>query len=402
MHKAKILFVDDEANVLSGLRRMLHTMRNKWELRFIQDIHEAIEAIESESFDIVVADMRMPQMSGADFLEKVSRSNPSCIRIILSGYSEKKMVLKTVPVAHQFLAKPVSLETLSNVINRSLALHESLTNPDLLNFISQIKSLPVLPDVYVKLVHKLQSEGSTPQEIAEIIACDVGMSAKIMQIINSAFFGLVRKVESLQQAIVYLGIDTIQALVLGVHIFNQMRTLKVNGLSMQAIVDHSLHVAELAKALAVKENLGSEMQESAFFAGLVHDCGIIILAQYMPEKYEKAVRLAEEKNIPLFAAEKEIFGVSHAETGAYLLNLWGLPQELVSAVAFHHSSNIVCKTCMDALVLVCIADYLDFVQNRSHLTGRLVRPDDEFLEAIGKEDKLSEWEHDLLQEDGNE
>lgn len=396
MHNTRILFVDDEANILSGLRRMLRSMRNLWDMRFVRDPKEAAEMVVREHFDVVVTDMRMPGMTGAQLLEEVSRVSPSTVRMILSGYSDKEMSMNTVPVAHQFLAKPASPDTVIGVIERAMALRDLLRNKALLDLVSRIKALPALPDVYVNLVRKLGTESTTPEEIGDIISHDVGMSAKILQLVNSAFFGLVRRVESLEQAVVYLGVDTIRSLVLGVHIFDRMRRLKVDGVSMQEVVDHSLGVGELAKSLAARENKDKERRELAFFAGLVHDCGILLLAQNLPERYEKAVHAAVREDVPLYMAEADEFGVSHAEVGAYLLNLWGLPEKLVNAVAFHHNPMAAYKPYMDTLAVVHVADYLEFVKHRSHVIGALTEPEEDYLQAIGKEGCLSEWKRALL------
>ncbi|MFP4657878.1 MAG: response regulator [Desulfonatronovibrionaceae bacterium] len=205
MEKTKILFVDDESNILFGLKRMLRSMHNVWEMRFIQDPHEAVQVAEQEHFDVVVTDMRMPEMDGAELLERISRISPSTVRIILSGYSDKQMSLSTVPVAHQFLVKPTSPERLFGVIESSLALSSILKSRPLLELVSRIKSLPALPDVYLRLVQRLGAEFATPEEIGGIISRDVGMSTKILQLVNSAFFGLVRRVDSLEQAVCLSG-----------------------------------------------------------------------------------------------------------------------------------------------------------------------------------------------------
>ncbi len=398
MDHISIIFVDDEPNVLSGLRRMLHAQRKHWDMHFLQEPREALQLISGKFFDVVVADMRMPDMSGADFLREVSSISPSSVRVILSGYWDKKMVMQTVPVAHQFMAKPTSSETISEVVKRSFALRRLLQNEVLSTLVSRMGALPALPETYVQLVDKLESGKANPGEVGEIISRDVGMSAKILQLVNSAFFGLVRKVESIQQAVVYLGMDTIQALVLGVHIFEKMQTLKIDGLSMQARVRHSLQVAELANKLGSLENIDKEIKETAFFAGVLHDCGMLLLVQNMPEKYEEVINKAKEEDISLDSAETDVFGVSHAEIGAYLLNIWGLPSELVNAVAFHHRPLEACKAYMDPLALVHIADYLEFKQNRGSLVGALLPPEEQFLEAIGKEGTLHWWEQNLLQE----
>ena len=128
--KTRILFVDDEPNVLSALRRMFHDMRGEWEMDFASDGPSGLAMIAEQPYDVVVADMRMPGMDGAMFLREAQVQNPGAIRIVLSGHSDRDMILQTVRPAHQFLQKPCQPAELKAVIARGLSLREVFLDLD--------------------------------------------------------------------------------------------------------------------------------------------------------------------------------------------------------------------------------------------------------------------------------
>ena len=391
MDRIKVLFVDDEINVLDGLKRMLYFMRREWDMTFVDNSLKALSLVKKKNFDVVVADMRMPVMNGAELLAEISKVQPRAVRIILSGHSDREMIMQTVPVTHQFLVKPCSPDKLKNIIQRCMALRNLLKDRKLLDVVGQIKSLPSLPDIYMRLTEEIRSEKATPKSISHIIQQDVGMSAKILQLVNSAFFALARKISSVEDAVIYLGLETIRFLVLGVHVFDKLNKIKIGKFSLKNQVAHSLEVANIMASLCKIESLPKETQEVAFFVGLFHDCGTLILAQNMPEKYEEAINLAEEKRLCLHLAEQEIFGSSHAEIGAYLLNIWGLPEDIVRAAAFHHNPMAAYPSGTDCVALLHIVDCLEQLKNPLNIVGSICSVDKELLTKLGLEERFSAW-----------
>src|ERR1700758_5310713 len=141
----RILFVDDEPMVLDGVRRSLHAMRKDWEMSFVNSGHEALEAMAGQTFDIVVTDMRMPGMDGAQLLEEVKKRSPQSLRVILSGQSDRETILRSVNPTHQYLSKPCDGEELRTRLMRAFALKDLLENPELKGLVSKLDSLPSLP-----------------------------------------------------------------------------------------------------------------------------------------------------------------------------------------------------------------------------------------------------------------
>jgi len=190
MSKKRILFVDDEQKILDGLKRMLHSKRQEWEMEFVGSGTEALKRMKEIPFNLIVSDMRMPEMDGAELLKNVKKLYPQTVRFILSGYSDKDMILRTLGTTDQFLVKPINADSLEKIISRALDLLESVKDNDIRAFVSKIESLPTMPELYKKLKVLLESSTSSFSDIAKIISKDVSMTAKILQLVNSSFFGL--------------------------------------------------------------------------------------------------------------------------------------------------------------------------------------------------------------------
>ena len=207
-----ILFVDDEPMVLQGLQRMLRPHRAIWDMSFATSGAEALAMLEGKPFDAVVTDMRMPGMDGATLLEQVRERYPAAIRIVLSGYFEQEAAMRALPVAHQFLAKPCDPMKLRHAIERTVGFVGLLPDVALRRVVGAIGKLPTLPRTSALLVQSLQNPDVQMDEIAAIVERDVGITAKILQLVNSAFFCLPNYVTSVRMAVSYLGLDTLKQL----------------------------------------------------------------------------------------------------------------------------------------------------------------------------------------------
>ncbi len=219
--KKQILFVDDEIDLLQGLRRMLRGMRNVWSMSFASSGEEALNLMADIDIDVIVSDLQMPGMDGIELLRTIREQHPNCIRIVLSGQSNIETVMHLVGIAHQYLSKPCDTELLKSTIKRSCTLREAVTNKSIMNIIANIDTVPSLPSVYTELIEELQSENSSMVKIGDIVSRDVGMTAKILKLVNSSYFGLPRHVSSPTDATILLGVETITSLVLSAHVFSQ-------------------------------------------------------------------------------------------------------------------------------------------------------------------------------------
>ncbi|MCX6833065.1 MAG: response regulator [candidate division Zixibacteria bacterium] len=386
MQKASILFVDDDPNVLSGLRRMMHPLRDEYELLFANGGQEALDMMGQKPSDIVISDMRMPGMTGAELLHKIYDDYPGTIRFILSGHSDRELIMQSVGFAHQYLAKPCDPEILRNSINRSVALQSLLGNPHLQRCIAHIKSLPTPPLLYKALVAELQSEEVSVKSIGEIISRDIGMTAKLLQIVNSAFFGLPTRVEDTVRAVNLLGLDTVRALVLTVGIFEQSQVPPLLGMSVDSIYLHSLSVGTAAKILAKAIGLDQRQADEALMAGMMHDIGQLVCLIHLREELQEVLEATRQKRLALYRAEIEIIGVSHADIGAHLLSLWGLPTAIVEAVAFHHNPADHVYPNPSALTAVHLANaFMHQIANNDNIDRHL---DIDYISKLGLADRL--------------
>jgi HD-like signal output (HDOD) protein len=387
----RILFVDDEPNVLDGLQRMLRPMRKEWGMAFALGGEQALAALAEKPFDIVVTDMRMPGMDGATLLKRVMQEYPRVVRIVLSGHSSEEASLRSVGVAHQFLAKPCDAEKLKLTINHAFALRNLLTDETLTRTLSQLKSVPSIPTLYTDIMEELEYPDASVARIGKIVAEDPGMTAKILQLVNSAFFGLPRHVATPAEAASLLGTETIKVLVLSVDVFSQFAVPSVKRLAPEAVQKHCAHTAAIAKQIAIAEKATKEVADASFMAGFLHDVGKLILAQNMPDQYGQVMENTQKRGISLCEAERAVLGATHAEVGAYLLGLWGLPDSMVEATAFHHFPSNSLGDSFVPLTAVHVANVLAhelYSEDNSAATGSL---DLDYLSRLGIEGRLPEW-----------
>jgi putative nucleotidyltransferase with HDIG domain len=385
-----ILFVDDEPNVLEGLKRMLRSQRSQWEVSFAQGGEAALALLDASPFDVVVSDMRMPGVDGATLLNRVREQHPDIIRIILSGHTELAAAFRAIPVAHQFLLKPCDPDALRVSIGRATSLFDVLNSKTLASIVGSMKELPALPRTYAALQEALVKDDVSLDKVARIVEQDVAISAKILQLVNSAFFGVVRNIATVRTAVSYLGVNVLQQLVLSAEVFRVFQdSERIPGFSPEALYAHSQRTARIAGKLQASKHL----PDAAIVAALLHDVGKLVLATRMPAEFSRALAMAREQKRDLHEVEQEILGVSHAEVGAYLLGLWGLPCIIVEAVANHHNPRRVPHQSPDAITAVHVADVLAHeCGEQPHEAEDYHSPlDMEYLEELGVAGQLPEW-----------
>jgi HD-like signal output (HDOD) protein len=229
------------------------------------------------------------------------------------------------------------------------------------------------------------------ERIGSIIAHDPAMSAKILQLINSPFFGLSRSVVNPVQASALLGIDIIRGLVLCINVFSQFNPMTLEKLGITSLWEHSAHVGAYAKIIAREEHADKKISDFSFTAGVLHDIGKLVLADNLPVQYFSALGTSARKDIELCETEKEIFGATHAQVGAYLLGLWGLPHSIVEAVAFHHTPMDYPETAFNPVTAVHAANYIEHQRHPAHWTRKTSLMQTAYIEKMGLTDRTSIW-----------
>jgi len=350
----RILFVDDESKVLDGIGRMLHADRKRWDMQFVTSGEDALRACEAGAFDVVISDMRMPGMDGAKLLSHVRDRYPGTARIILSGYSEVSSSTRAVPVAHRFLTKPCDAAQLQAAIERVCTLQDILCTPEIRRVVGTIGELPSLSTTYASLAQAVRDPDTSVKRVADIIELDLAMAAKVLQLVNSAFFGLAQRVSSLNSAVTYLGMEAIKNLALASETF---RVFVPDSQIPQSLCESLQRHAHRTAAIAGTLPVDPKTRDVTVVAALLHDIGRLVLACRMPATFCSVTR-ATERGCQPFEAEEELLGISHAEIGAYLLGLWGIPNLAVEAIAHHHRPTRIPHSGFDSSVAVYVADLL--------------------------------------------
>ena len=393
--KKRILFVDDENLVLQGLQRMLRPLRDQWEMEFVTSGPAALARLNQAAFDVLVSDMRMPGMNGAELLDQARRLHPQVVRVILSGYADRDLTMQCVSCAHQYLSKPCDPELLKTTVTRASNPAGLMASERLRQLVGQMSALPSVPVLYTQVVELLNKPEVALEQVAGLIAQDIAMTAKILKLVNSAFFGLRREITNTQEAVGYLGVETIKALVLSLHVFSQYEKRSLGGVGIEAVWHHSLAAAALAREIAHMEGAPLKLADACYSAAVLHDAGKLVLADNYAAQYGQVLRMVQREGFPSHEAEQAVFGANHAEVGGYLLGLWGLPGPMVEAIGAHHQPARVESPAFGPLAAVHAADILAHRQNRGDSSGRAPAVDKKFLAAAGLEDRWTVWQSTL-------
>jgi HD-like signal output (HDOD) protein/CheY-like chemotaxis protein len=355
----RVMIVDDDAFVLKATSRMLKSTEESWEVLTASSGADALSLLSSAKVDVIVTDMRMPGMDGADLLSEVSKTYPGVIRIVLSGQADKQSVLRAVTPMHQYLAKPCSGELLRSTISRACALREVLDSTTHCEWLTSVSALPILPGPYQQLVEEIESPDGSIKRVGELASRDPAIAAKLLQLANSAYLGLSAPVTSPAQAVSIIGLDALKALVLTVHVFRSFSSGSEREFSIDKIMTHSLRVATICRLIATHERLNDEIVSEGFTAGLLHDIGKLLFISELRDSYKKAIAGNQSGLQVSLSAEREHIGVGHDAIGGYLLTMWGIPQSIVEAVTFHHQPLKPTGDNVDLVSLVAVANLLE-------------------------------------------
>lgn len=360
----RIIFVDDEQELLNSLRARLHKRRHEWEMVFISNGADAFVELEKQPADLIVTDVRMPGIDGRELLTLLKSHWPETIRIVLSGHSDQLQQLQLISLAHQYISKPCNAQQLENVIDRCFALQDLLRNDKLRSLVGRISSLPTMPKIYSEMQTVLAQPDASTAKLADIINRDAAIATKVLQVANSSFFRLSKPMTRIKDAVGYLGFSSIRNLVMSAEIFCKWENAGgPHGLDAERLQAHALATAAACSALAAKTPLADD----AWLVGLIHDIGYWVLIKECPADLLKVLALAESQQISTYAAEQQIIGATHAEVGAYLLGLWGLPYALIEAVAYHHTPYAVAHHSFDLLGILTVAHSLLDTEHKNAL-----------------------------------
>lgn len=332
----RVLFVDDEPQILAGIKRMLKAVDSQLCVSTATDAFAAIEIMKQERVDLLISDMRMPGMSGSELLDIAKRDFPRTVRIILSGEAELELVLKTIGSMHQYLCKPCESSVIQRLVQRARNLHDAIGDPKVPEELGRVTSFPSHPIIFRAIQDELESPDPSLETLRKCVAADAAMTAKVLQLANSGIFGSNKIVVCAEEATELIGISNLRQLVQSSHL---LRTAahKTTQAFVVGIADHSWRTAVLARQIAKSESLSEPVIQECFTGGILHDVGKIVLADYLNEEYLEVVAASQCSQHSLLQMERETCGIGHDQVAGLILALWGLPERLADTALLHHS-----------------------------------------------------------------
>jgi HD-like signal output (HDOD) protein len=389
--KRNILFVDDDPIMRELFSTVLLNESNRWTVTTAESGEAALPLLDSTTFDIVVSDMRMDGMDGVALLREVKLRSPRTARIILSGVVDQKQIAESLRETHQFMPKPFRPAALKATLARISGLDAYLQDEKIRDVVAQLDTLPSFPSLYFEIMKELDTPDPSLERVAAIVAKDPGMTVKLLQIVNAASLGLARRFTNPIEAVQQLGIAAVQSLALSAHVFTCFENRQLKGFAITKLWDHGANTARIARRILEVERVDRTLAEDAYTAGMLHDIGKLMLANNLPEPFQRALNLTEQKSIRFLEAEQEIFGANHAGVGAYLLGLWGLPTTIVEAVAFHHQPSHSEAATLGPLTAVHVANVLAHEISPAKLAGCEPKFDLDYLGSLGLTNRLNAW-----------
>lgn len=396
--KKRILFVEDNLLLRQMYSMMMEGEEARWEVRTAADAREALRLLEQKPFAVVISDLRMPGMDGVELMGVVRQLYPRSSRIIASGLSDQAEIARSLNSTHQFLAKPFEAKTLKATLARLSGLDSYLKEEKLQALVGQMRVLPSFPTIYHEIMKELGREDPSIERLAQIISQDPSMTAKLLQVANSAAAGRATQAADLFEAVQFVGLSTVRSLALSAHIFRTFEHLHLTGFSIDALWDHTVRSGRIACCLMQLEYTDPAAAEEAHIAGMLHDLGKLMLADSMPERFQKSLVLANERSCASDQAEYEVFGADHAGVAGYLLSLWGLPVTMVEAVAFHHHPSRSDHPEFGTLTAVHVADVLEHELSKEPPAYAAPALDREYLEKVGVLNRLDSWRTAVAEE----
>ncbi|HTU98778.1 MAG TPA: response regulator [Solirubrobacteraceae bacterium] len=381
----RILFVDDRPDTFGALQSALDPHAGAWQVQYAAGGEAALAALSQDQVDVIVAEEQMAPMDGVTLLTRVRDEHPTAIRMILSATT--KPGLATI-VSHRLLSKPCNVEDLSVLIKRSAALHARTGEVEAFRKTMATTALPSRPGVYMELNQVLSDADWQPHQVSAVLEHDVAMSAKVLQLANSALFGLTSTVTSVRDAVMYLGVDTIRSLALTAEAFGKVAPRGDSDFSLDDFQAHAMLVARITASILP----AGRAQQEAVTAALLHDIGKLVLISDGDRRWAELNEQAFARQVPVHVIEAETDGVTHAHVGAHLLSLWGLPDGIVEAVAHHHDPSAVDGLAFDGIAAVHIANGLaNELRPPAEDQPPAAGLDLELLDRLGLRPRLALW-----------
>jgi HD-like signal output (HDOD) protein/CheY-like chemotaxis protein len=390
--KKRILFVSEDQTLSQEFQAQCAGTESEWTVQHARTEEEALSLCQQQTIASVVADANLGGKSGIDVLDAFLRRQPKALRVIVSDPADVESTMKCIGHAHHHVLKPCNSQTLIQVLQQAFAQEAWLPSEPVQGLIAQMRQVPSPLKAYTQIVEEMKSPTCSLEKIGRLIEQDPAITAKVLQLANSAVFGRELNVVSTAEAIGYIGLETTKAVVLLAHTFSSFDNLKLLHFSVEDLWRHSVQVGRLARRVVEVEKAGEEMAEQAFAAGLLHDIGKLLFAANHASLFGKVLRLAREQHCNLWEAEAQVLpGVGHAELGATVLGIWGLPKTITEAVALHHRPWRQRNHTFSPITAVHVGNILD---HDSHPDPSVIMPSQintAYLKDLGMVGRVEAW-----------
>ncbi len=387
--EVRIIYLEESPELVADLRDGLRA-QTSWRVTHARDAAEALALAGEEEVDVALLSATMPDTDPIEVAEQLTAVHPKLTTFILAPDAESGGGLAFASGRFQWLVKPCNPAALVAAVERMDSLVSWMKNKATLAIVSGIHSLPTIPANYQSLIQLINSPDSSMQDVGEALSKDIGITSRILQVANSAQYAFSTKVTSPTDAVNLLGMETLKSLVLYSHVLNNFQHTPASKAEFDKIWLHSISVAQTAQNLTMQQTQERPLAEEAFTAGVLHDIGKLVLMSVKPEEYKEAIRFAAESKTKPHLCERVKLGTTHAETGAYLLSLWGIPRSILEAVAWHHIPSESAEKKFTALTAVHVANAMEHARKK---TG--AKPgadlDERYLEELGLTEQVKAW-----------
>lgn len=384
----RILLVDGVTATLQELKDELASLAPSWEFFYTDSGLSALEALSKTSFHALVTDLHLADMVGFHLVTQVMNEFPQTHRLMLVDLGDLSALLRCVGGVHQFLAKPCEAQRIHAVLQRAFQFEIWLPSQAVRQLIGRMPKLPSPAGPYSTVVRQIESKTASPEEVGALIGSDPAMTAKILQLANSAAYGPPLDESDPVITVQQIGLENTKGVLLLSHSYSNFRDLDGSGFSVDELWKHSQQTSRIARRIAETQNADLNTIQQSGTAGLLHDIGKLALAANLAGSYRKALELVRTKRLPLWEAEQEVFGANHAEVGGCLLGIWGLPVPAVEAVAMHHHPACFLSQSFSPLTAVHAANA--FAHARTFEQAKL-KLDLAYLLQVGVSDRLASW-----------
>lgn len=391
MTRKRILFVGEDLALWDELRAHQESGEAEWDYAFAKSGLQALNSLTQSPCDAVVADLQMAGMNGAQLLDEIMQRSPTTLRFIRASMADQQAAMKCVGTAHQYLVKPGESATIRHALARAFSLESWLPGQKVQKLISQMRKLPSPPNLYFQIVGELQSPEASLDKVGSLISQDVVLSAKLLQVVNSAVFGLQMQVLKPIDAVLYLGMETTKSLVLLAHTFSYFDKVRTPDFSVDRLWRHLVNAGKFAEQIARAEGASIEVTGQSFTAGMLHDIGKLLVAANLPTEFKDILARAKAGPVSLEEAETDVLGVAHGELGACLLGIWGLPTGIVEAVALHHRPAQFLSKSFCPLTAVHAANVIEHELDPQPGSAPVPGADEQYLAGLGLAERLGVW-----------